>query len=250
MRALLTFIFLLLVAGAVLAEEKLIGTNADLRTVLSFNVSQAAAQKLLPDGWEVNSPTSGPAKGSNLTVVLDEEVTSFDPDGKAIATFRGAALSVPAKKKGTQTSGAVVVAGYFDVGAPGKFGVYTTAEVNIERKAHTSTQGRSTIREIWQITAGDGSSIEAQFEFTRGLPERRKIESRLFSPVNPDVVIVYRIDQASDVVRSTATGVDRVTKFSFKASGGKLSSLFDGTEQLISIVSVPWYSRQVYSIGP
>jgi hypothetical protein len=249
MRAFLTFT-LLLVAGAALAEEKLIGTNADLRTILAFKVSEAAAQKLLSDGWEVNSPSTGPAKGSNLTVVLDEEVTSFDPDGKPVATFRGAALSVPAKKKGTNTTGAVVVGGYFDVGAPGKFGVYTSAEVNIERKAHTNAQGMSTVQEIWQIKASDGSSIEAQIEFVRGLPERRKIESRLFSPVKPEVAIVYHIDQATDVVRSTAAGVDRVTQLSFKASGGKLTTLFDGSEQLISVTSVPWYSRQVYSLGP
>ena len=249
MRAFVAFAFFLL-AGAVCAEEKLIGTNADLRTVLAFKISQATAQKLLSGGWEVNSPTTGPTKGSNLTVVLDEEITSFDPEGKPVGTFRGVALSVPAKKKGTETSGAVVVAGYFDVGAPGKFGVYTTAAVNIERRAHTSAQGRSTIHEIWQIAGADGSSIEAQVEFTRGLPEKRKIESKLFSPIKPEVAILYRIDQASDVVRSTVTGVDRVTKFSFKASGVMLSAIFDGTEELISVTSVPWYSRQVYSLGP
>jgi hypothetical protein len=71
----------------------------------------------------------------------------------------------------------------------------------------------------------------------------------VFSGAKPDFFRIYRVEQAIDVVRSTATAVDRVTKLSFKASGDKLGSLFDGTEQLISVVSVPWYSRQLYLPG-
>jgi hypothetical protein len=48
------------------------------------------------------------------------------------------------------------------------------------------------------------------------------------------------------VARSTATGVDRIVKFSLKATGPKLAPIFDGTEQLISITSVPIYTRSIY----
>jgi hypothetical protein len=37
--------------------------------------------------------------------------------------------------------------------------------------------------------------------------------------------------------------------FSFKATGGKIGALLDGSEQLISATSVPWYSRQAYLPG-
>jgi hypothetical protein len=33
---------------------------------------------------------------------------------------------------------------------------------------------------------------------------------------------------------------------SFKAAGPKLTSVFDGSEQLISITSIPFYSRSIY----
>ena len=46
-------------------------------------------------------------------------------------------------------------------------------------------------------------------------------------------------------MRSTATGIDRVQTVSFTASGPKLSQVFDGKEQLVSITSLPFYSRQV-----
>jgi hypothetical protein len=51
------------------------------------------------------------------------------------------------------------------------------------------------------------------------------------------------------VARSTANGVDRVGKISVKGTGEKLAPLFDGAQQLISVTSIPWYSRQVYLPG-
>jgi len=41
-------------------------------------------------------------------------------------------------------------------------------------------------------------------------------------------------------------GIDRATRFTIKASGPKLAPLFDGTQQVMSIISVPYYSRLIY----
>ena len=49
------------------------------------------------------------------------------------------------------------------------------------------------------------------------------------------------------MVRSTATGIDRVNKFSIKATGLRFAPLFNGAEQLIRITSVPTYSLAVYA---
>ena len=63
--------FFLLVAALVLAhpalaQEKVVGNNIDVRTLLAFKASDAAVQKVLPEGWEVNSPAAGATKGFNL----------------------------------------------------------------------------------------------------------------------------------------------------------------------------------------
>lgn len=246
MRAFLVSAFLLL-AGPTFAQEKFVGANVDLRTIMYFKASDDAVQKMLPEGWEVNSPTAGPSKGFNLVVVLVERLIAQGADGKPVASFRGAALAVPSKKKGTDTIGAMIIGGFFDPpGAPGAYDVFTTAQTTIERKAHTDADGKSTIEETWQIKAAGANSIEVRIQFARGVPVKGKIDSKVFSAAKPTFFRIYRGEQATDVVRSTATAVDRVTKFSFKASGDRLAPLFDGTEQLISVTSVPWYSRQTY----
>jgi hypothetical protein len=249
MRALLLCLFLV-VASPTIAQEKFIGSNVDLRTVLAFKVSDAAVQKRLPEGWAINPPEAGPAKGFNLVVLLVDRVLSQDADGKPVATIRGAALGVPAKKNGTDVAGTMLIGGLFEQSAsPGPYGVFTTAQTAIVRKRQTASDNTSHIEESWQIRAQDGNSIEVQVQFSPGIPARGKVNAKVYSAAKPEFFRIYRVEQATDVVHSTATGVDRVQNFSFEVTGDKLAPLFDGTEQLISITSIPWYSRQVFLPG-
>ena len=48
-------------ANGTSAAEKLVATDASVRTILSFRVADATAQKLLPEGWQVCPPNTGPS---------------------------------------------------------------------------------------------------------------------------------------------------------------------------------------------
>ena len=52
-------------ASGASAAEKLVGTYGEQRTVLSFKVPDATAQKLLPEGWQASAATAGPSKDAN-----------------------------------------------------------------------------------------------------------------------------------------------------------------------------------------
>jgi len=232
------------------SNEKYTGSNVDVRTILSFKASDAAVQKMLPEGWEVNSPAAGPSKGANLGLSLIDQVTVQDAEGKPATTFRGAVFTIPAKKKGTDTAGTMVFTGLMSAGgAPGAYGVYVPAKAKVEREVETEADGKSTAEEKWEFKADDGSSIEVKIEYERGPALRSKVEAKVFSAAKPEFYRIYRFEQASDMARNTAAGVDRVGKISVKGTGEKLAPLFDGAQQLISVTSIPWYSRQIYLPG-
>lgn len=50
MRSLL-LVAALVLAHPALAQEKVVGNNVDVRTLLAFKASDAAVQKMLPEGW-------------------------------------------------------------------------------------------------------------------------------------------------------------------------------------------------------
>jgi hypothetical protein len=233
--------------GPVTAEEKLVGTYGEERTILAFKSPDAAVQKLLPAGSEVAPVPAGPSKDANLMVNFIDWLTVQNPDGKPGETGRLLALAVPARKNGSEASVPMVVAGLVSSPSfvPGPYGTFALAKVTVDRHIHTDATGASLGEEAWEFKGDQGESVELQLKYARGVAVRSKTEAKVHSAIKPDFYRIYRIESAGDVVRSAATGVDHTQSFAFKVSGGQLSQLFDGSEKLISITSLPWYTRQV-----
>jgi len=245
MRALLLG-FLLLAAGPALAAEKYVGSNVDSRTILAFKVADAAVQKFLPESWEPDVTTAGPAKDVNLRVTFIDRIVNRDAEGKALDPVRIATLTIPAKMKGSETRGTILFRAYVsDASAvPGPYGVSVHGSTNMERKVRIDPTGTATVEESWEFRSQDGDSIQLQMQYVRGPSAPDKAEAKLYSAVKPEFYRIYRSEQSTDVVRGATA--DRVQKVQFKASGPKLSPLFDGSEQLIGVTSNPWYTRQTF----
>jgi hypothetical protein len=231
--------------------EKLTGSNVDVRTALAFKAPDAAVRKLLPAGWDPNPPASGPTQGANLNVVLVEQITSQDPEGKPVAPLRGVVMTIPSKKSGSDAAGPMVFAGLFSPpGAPGAYGVFMPAKVTSERRLRSSVEGKTTVEEFWELLSDEAHALKIELQYVRGTAARSQVETKVYSAAKPDFFRIYRTELAADVARSAATDVDRVLRFSLKASGRKIAPLFDGSEQLVAVTAIPWYSRQVYVPGP
>jgi hypothetical protein len=241
------FVLLATTFHAAAAGEKLVGTYGEERALLRFKVSDATVQKLLPEGWQASPDSTGPSKDANLSVVFVDVFTAQNPDGKPEDPYRVAAVVIPAKKKGTEATVPMVVTGLASIPsyAPGPYGVFAPASATVDRHVHTDPSGKSNIDEAWEFKADGGDLVQLELQYVRGSLARSKVETMPHSAVKPEFYRIYRIEQAADVVRSTASGPDRAQKYLFKATGGKLSQIFDGSEQLISITSLPFYSRQV-----
>jgi len=248
MRSLL-FALLLLTASPVAAQEneKLVAIDNSVRTVVTFKAPAAAVQKLLPAGWEIQAPTEGPDKGANLTLLLIDFQLGQDPAGKLLTGRPTAVLIVPAKKTGAASAVSVIAGGYTaQAGVPGPYSNFVAGRVTVERQSRTDGDGKAVNDEKWEVKSDDGSAMEFQIQFVRGVPVREKTVTTYHSSTKPEFYRIYRVVQGTDIVRSVPGGVDRVTKLSFKASGDKLAPLFDGTEQLISVTSLPVFSREVW----
>jgi hypothetical protein len=95
--------------------------------------------------------------------------------------------------------------------------------------------GDARVEEAWEFKA-DGEAVSFQTQFDCGQLVREKSESRVYSQVKPQFSRIDRYDEGADLVRGAGVAVDRLKHFTFKAEGGKLSGIFDGGEQLISLI--------------
>ena len=71
---------------------------------------------------------------------------------------------------------------------------------------------------------------------------------KFFSASNPSTYQIFRYDRGLDIMRNATVNVgDRVKEFSYKASGGRIGALFDGSERVLSIDAIHWSNRATYT---
>ncbi len=228
--------------------ETLVGSNVDTRIMLAFSIGQEAVQSWLPGPWKVNPLPKGPFKSANLLVIFINNLLNHDAEGNAAGggNFRLVALVVPAKHPESGESASFVIRGYGPYEGPGPYKnlvqatVRRTAEV---KGANLETQSGS---ELWEAQGSDGGMIKFRMEYQGDVPKRVKGEIKPHSAVDPSFFRIYRYDQIVDVVRSIPAKTDRVQSYEFKVTMSELGSMFDGSEQLVGIASIPWYARQTF----
>lgn len=230
----------------VFGQEKFVGQGVEVRTFVYFKVSTPALQKFVPTGWEINPASSGPAAGANLLAAFLDQTTSLDAASKPLRPARAVLFEIPVRQVGGESRAMVLFTGLSNNG-PGTYSTNLMATADVERKIRHQASA-SLVDESWDLKADGGETVSLELQFFRGPVSVQQVESRVYSQVRPQFSRIYRVEQGVDVVRSPSEA-GRLKKVSFKAVGEKLTPLFDGTEQLISIISVPVYARRIFLAG-
>ena len=134
--------------------------------------------------------------------------------------------------------------------APGPFGVYLLATTHtMERSTSSTGSGTGVILDSqdWVFAATTGEHLELHIKYERGVANKgNPAESRFYSAKNPGLYQISRDERVLDILRNvTTTPPDRVKEFSFKASGGSYSKLFDGSQNVLSWDNILWINRSV-----
>src|SRR5882672_38316 len=195
------------------SAQTMVEHSSEVRMQLDFVVPPAALAKFLPEGWEPNVATQGPAKDCNVRMIFIDRVDITKPDGS------------PATPGSNQL-------------------VYLAVPI----KRSSGGAGKPTLsEEVWEFAAASGEHMEVRLKYERAAARKTSNEVKFFSSTTPSFYQIFKIDQGLDIMRNATVPVrDRVTEFSYKAGGGKIAPLFDGTEKVVSIDALHWYTRGVY----
>ncbi len=245
----LVAVVLMLMAQFVSAQTVL-EQAAEHRFQIDFRVNDAALAKMLPAGWETVIATTGPAKDCNLRMIFIDRMAVMADGGKTATPHaaRLVYLAIPVKQTGTNNAGQMIIHGLTENAgdAPGAFGTYQHATTAKMARTHTSNNGVFTGTENWEFAAASGEHMSLQVEYVRGPARKGAAEVKFFFPNDPSKYLTFKTDQAIDIMRNPTTNPpDNIRKFSYKAGGGKIAALFDGTEKVVSWDSFPWYIRTV-----
>jgi hypothetical protein len=232
--------------------ETLVESSSEARFQLDLHVPDAVLATYLPPGWSPNVATQGNAKDANLRAVFIDRVTINGPDGKPVGktgTNRLVYLVAPVKDA-TGATVQLVIGGLTEdpADAPGPFGVYLPATTHTMQRSTSSASGAILDSQDWVFAASTGERLELHIKYERGVATRANpADTKFYSAKNPGFYQISRQEQVLDVLRNATTHPpDRVKEFSFKASGGSFSKLFDGTKKLLSWDNILWINRSVF----
>ncbi|MCC6780159.1 MAG: hypothetical protein IT537_26580 [Hyphomicrobiales bacterium] len=230
--------------------ETFVEHNAEFRMQLDFVVPDAALRTFLPPGWEPNIATQGPAKDCNVRMIFIDRVDVTGADGAPVASSRLVYLAVPVKQSAGSETGQMIIPGLTTdpKDAPGPFGNYQLATTHRMERSLAADSGKDTlVEERWELAAASGERLEVNVKYERAPARKGASTVKFFSPTDPSSYQIFKIEQGIDIMRNATVPIrDRVKEFSYKAAGGRLAPLFDGTERVVSIDSFHWYNRGVY----
>ncbi|NNU67788.1 MULTISPECIES: hypothetical protein [Rhizobium] len=229
------------------AAETFSGSNTDIRTILAYKASDAALRKFVPEGWELSTFKEGPSAGANLQVEFVDQLFAVGADGKVGAPYRYVLFGFPIHHKGSDQDVLMLFDGLSRGGA-GPYGIAEQATDNVYRSVQYSS-APTMVKEAWTFEGG-GEMVSLETEFERGPLNAEKAESHVYSQLKPSFSRIYRYNEAADVVQAAGSKSDRLHSYTFKATGGKLATVFDGSESLISVTSLPAYSRDIFVPTP
>jgi hypothetical protein len=230
--------------------QTLIEQSAEVRMQLDLAVSPQALKALLPNGWEPFVATSGAAKDCNVRLIFVDRVDVNGPDGAPAGTEQMVYFASPIKKTGSaEMAGQMVIDGITSnlKAAPGPFNAYQAASAyRVERSTHATAGGPIENEDTWDFTGANGEHLALHLTYKRGVARKLSAETKFFSAADLNAYQIWKVDQGLDIMRNATVPVkDRVKTFEFKASGGRVAKLFDGSERVVSVDALHWYNRAV-----
>src|SRR5580700_5311596 len=232
--------------------QTLLEQSAEEGMQLEIAVSKPGLKGRPPHGWEAVVATAGPAKDCNVRLIFVDRVDINGPDGAPAGTEQMVYFASPIKKTGSNDmAGQMMIEGITNnpKAAPGPFNVYQAASAyRVERSAHAAAGGPVENEDTWDFTGANGEHLSLHLTYERGVARKLSAETKFFSASEPNSYQIWKIDQGLDIMRNATVPVkDRVETFEFKASGGRVAKLFNGSERVVSVDALHWYNRAVSS---
>jgi hypothetical protein len=248
-RSSISTIALLSVFCATASADHLAATTQEVRTVLYYHIPSATLAKFLPPNWVAVDITTGPASGANLTINLSDQLANIGAESGTANDARGQGVTISARVRDPQTgeNRSMVLFGFTNGNdSPGPYGVHRKATISMIRTEQTLPDGRVGVSERWSAKTLQGDTLSIDLSFTRGPLVSSHVDQQTRSSLHPEFYRIYKMDEQTDVVRSKASGIDRISICKVRQAGGA-ARYIDGTSLPIAIVSVPVFRREIWS---
>ncbi|WP_372605073.1 hypothetical protein [Actibacterium sp.] len=229
--------------------ETYVGKTVESRMLLAFKANDTAVQAVMPEGWKAITLPKGPLAGANFFLVVMDQTLRLDPEGKPdtpaksrVGAFFGYGVSPDVKAPRmylTRIYEPAPVLNPYDNSIAAGFTKTATKEL--------TEDGKDMRSESWTIAPEGGGEVAFSVSYAAGVPSWSiDNTAQPYSAVKPDFFHIYRYSQLAELLMSKGMGKPLAGEASHSVSVPELAGIFDGTEELVAILSVPIYVRDTF----
>lgn len=239
-------------------EYVYVDTQLGARYTLAFHAKEETLQKRLRAPWVIGRYQGAYRMGQfatlepNLFVVFNDLMLNLQTDGspKPDQAPRYVGFNIPVANPETSETGMMHFRNYCgDQGqSPGHYADSVFAPTTWDE--HIVGSGiNSTITFHARFEPETGGKVEIDLTYRRSLP--RLVESRapeffVWAAHDPTILRVYQDYGLAEMIWLHDVNLNHVDHLEFHVETPEMQDLFDGSEQLISVVSNPIYTRKVF----
>lgn len=227
--------------------ETFSGSNIDSRVIVGLGTDPDSVQAFLPDGWTSVPFPSGPLEGANLLVSFVDGMLMVDAESNPLspASRRAVILLGLAKENDGDASRIYVMRAYTTEPQNDPYAVNAAAEIARTTSLTGPAEGGRKSADNWMLQVPNGR-LAMSLDYTTGNRIWSPGEARSYSSTNPDFYRIYRYDSVTDLAMSKPLGKPLSGSFSIESSVPELNGIFNGEEEVVTILDIPVRVRKIF----
>lgn len=241
-------------------QFRYVDSQLGARYILAFHANPEALGKRLRDPWSIRrylgayrmvSGQPSPVE-PNLLVVFNDLLLNLKSDGtpKADEMPRYVGFNIPIANPGTSETGMMHFRNYSGdrCQSPGHYADSVFAPATWEEHIVGNGVG-STVNFRARFEPETGGHVELHLNYSRSLPrlvESDKPEFFVWAAQDPTITRVYQDYGLTELLWLRDNDLQRLHEVEFHVETLELQDIFDGSEQLISVIANPIYTRKVF----
>ena len=228
------------------SAETFVGSNVDNRVLVGVDAPSEGIEALLPDGWELMPFPGGPLAGANVLFVFIDTLSQRDADGEPISPAARRALALASLGKNGDQVRLFVLRIYNTKPEPDPYGVNVAAEVMRKTGVEVSADDKRQRSDEWVIQTAENEKLTFVLDYETGNRNWAPAEALPYSATDPDFSRIYRVNQLTDLIASKALEKPASGTFALTNGLSDLSSILDGSEDIVAVIDVPMYVREIF----